>query len=64
MTPSHLGREPKGLKGLVAGPESVRLLLVEDDPFQADAIKALCESCGYHAMVASSATEAMGAPLR
>lgn len=41
----------KGQGPLVAGPSAVRLLLVEDDPFQADAIKALCEQCGYHAQV-------------
>ena len=35
----------------VAGPNMIRLLLVEDDPFQADAILVLCEQCGYHAQV-------------
>ena len=42
-----------------AGPQMIRLLLVEDDPFQADAIRALCEQCGYNVEVASSASEAL-----
>ena len=42
-----------------AGPGMIKLLLVEDDPFQADAIRALCEQCGYRAQVASSASEAL-----
>ena len=42
-----------------AGPDMIRLLLVEDDPFQADAILALCEQCHYQTQVASSASEAL-----
>jgi len=42
-----------------AGPHMIRLLLVEDDPFQADAILVLCEQCGYQAECASSAAEAL-----
>lgn len=42
-----------------AGPDMIRLLLVEDDPFQADAILTLCDQCGYNAQCASSAAEAL-----
>ena len=47
-----------------AGPDMIRLLLVEDDPFQADAILALCEQCRYQTQVASSAlcTDAKSPP--
>jgi len=41
------------------GPRMIRLLLVEDDPFQADAIQVLCEQCGYAAVRASSAKQAI-----
>ena len=44
---------------MAAGPAMIKLLLVEDDPFQADAILALCQTCGYDAEVASSANEAL-----
>ena len=42
-------------RGSKAGPDMIRLLLVEDDPFQADAILALCHQCRYQTQVASSA---------
>ena len=42
-----------------AGPGMIKLLLVEDDTFQAEAILSLCEQCGYRAQVASSASEAL-----
>ena len=41
------------------GPDMIRLLLVEDDPFQSDAILVLCEQCGYKAQTADSAQTAL-----
>lgn len=52
-------QDGRSLAKLQGGPDMIRLLLVEDDPFQADAILALCEQCRYNTQVASSAAEAL-----
>ena len=50
---------PGGKTPFTPGPGMTKLLLVEDDPFQSEAIKGLCEQCNYKTLTASNATEAM-----
>ena len=37
---------PGQMTAFTPGPEMIRLLIVDDDPFQADAIQMLCHECG------------------
>ena len=39
------------------GPAMCHMLVVEDDPFQAESILILCNQCGYQVQVVSSASE-------
>ena len=50
---------PGQMTAFTPGPEMIRLLIVDDDPFQADAIQMLCHECGYRASLALSASSAL-----
>jgi CheY-like chemotaxis protein len=58
--PVQLGlKSPGQLPPFAPGPGMIMMLIVEDDPFQADSIMLLCEQCGYKAQVCSNGTEAL-----
>ena len=60
MMPVQLGlKSPGQLPPFAPGPGMIMMLIVEDDPFQADSIMLLCEQCGYKAQVCSNGTEAL-----
>ena len=60
MVPVQLGiKSPGQLPPFAPGPGMIMMLIVEDDPFQADSIMLLCEQCGYKAQVCSNGTEAL-----
>ena len=60
MMPVQLGlKSPGQLPPFAPGPGMIKMLIVEDDPFQADSIMLLCEQCGYKAQVCSNGTEAL-----
>ena len=54
-----MAMQPAPNPAFTPGPDMIRLLLVEDDPFQADAIMILCQQCGYRAQSATNAAEAL-----
>ena len=60
VQPVALGlKSPGQLPPFAPGPGMIQMLVVEDDPFQADSIMLLCEQCGYKAQVCSNGKEAL-----
>ena len=60
VQPVALGLKSPGQgQPFAPGPGMIQMLVVEDDPFQADSIMLLCEQCGYKAQVCSNGKEAL-----
>eukprot|EP00308_Calcidiscus_leptoporus_P016828 CAMPEP_0119356870 /NCGR_PEP_ID=MMETSP1334-20130426/5383_1 /TAXON_ID=127549 /ORGANISM="Calcidiscus leptoporus, Strain RCC1130" /LENGTH=378 /DNA_ID=CAMNT_0007370999 /DNA_START=180 /DNA_END=1313 /DNA_ORIENTATION=+ len=63
----HRNRSRDGLvsprfskEGISPGPAMIRMLLVEDDQFQGQAIQLLCQRCGYTTLSTANASDALG----